>query len=110
MSPMRRRRPPNLHVIAQGVSDRDIAALWRDAETGTAADLLVDRVIGCIATELSTAGLPEAVPTGVEEAIIRVALRGVVVSSLRKNLIRRIIEARESPEQTRRLQLTGEKG
>lgn len=93
---MTRRRSSHLRVVAAGVSDRDMIVAWAEAETGETADRIVDRVLTAIAAEFSKVDLADAVPTGVEEAIIRVALRGVVVKGLRKALIRRIIAAREA--------------
>ncbi len=97
MSRACRRRASHLRVVAQGMPDRDIVVAWAEAETGETADRVVDGLMAAINTELSAVDLGEAVPTGIEAAVLRVALRGVVVRGLRKNLIRRVIAAREAP-------------
>ena len=92
---MRRRRSSHLRMVSEGVSDRDVIVAWHEAETAETADRIVDRVMRSINSELSAVNLADAMPTGVEEAIIRGALRGVVVKGLRKDLIHRVIAARE---------------
>ena len=93
---MTRRSSSHVRVVAEGITDRDIIVAWTEAETGEGADRIVDGVMASIAAELSTLNLANAVPTGVEAAIIRVALRGAAVAGLRRNLIRRLIAAREA--------------
>lgn len=92
---MTRRSSSNLRVVSEGLPDRDIVVAWHEAETGETADRIVDRVMASISAELWEVDLSDAVPTGVDGAILRVALRGLVVGGLRKNLIRRLIAARD---------------
>jgi len=93
---MTRRSSSNFRVVSEGVSDRDIVVEWHEAETGKTADRVVDRLMASIEAELSAICLGDAMPTGVEEAVIRVALRGEVVKGLRTHLFRRVIAVREA--------------
>lgn len=94
---MTRRRSSQLRVVGGGVSDRDILLAWHEAAAGGTADRIVDDLMTSITAELSASGLPNAKPAGVDDAILRDVLRGLIVAAMRRNLIRRLIAARERP-------------
>lgn len=92
--------PPELRVASGHgyITDADVIAAWHEMAAGGEADRIVDGVMASIADTLSAVGLTEAIPAGVDRAIICGALRTSVVAALRRKLIRRAVVARDRPE------------